>query len=113
MVVVWSHDQIKSIIKLLFDFLQTTFQDITSHKRVLDTVKERAEAQLQLSPKNKEITDTVKELEARHESLANTTKKSIENLEWLTDNMNSHQELCCSHAEWQKDMWEKLHSYTG
>ena len=79
----------------------------------MDTVKERAEAQLQISPKDEEVMEAVKEIELRHESLAATTKKNIEELEWLTDNLNVHQELTTSHSDWQKDMWEKLHSYTG
>ena len=88
-------------------------QDITSHKRVLDTVKERAGYLLQASPNNKDVTNAIQEIEQRHETLSANTKKNIEDLEWMTDNLSTHQELSASHADWQKMMWEKLHSHTG
>lgn len=80
---------------------------------MLDTVKERAGYLLQASPSNKDVMEAIKEVESRHEALAAKTRKNIEDLEWMTDNLSSHQDLCTTHAEWQKDMWEKLHSYTG
>ncbi|KAK8753231.1 hypothetical protein OTU49_003340, partial [Cherax quadricarinatus] len=91
--------------------LKTTLQDITSHKRVLDAVKERAGYLLQASPSNKDVMSAMEEVQHRHEKLALNTKKNIEDLEWMIDNLSTHQDLSASHAEWQKDMWEKLHSY--
>lgn len=93
--------------------LQTTLHDITSHKRVLDTIKERAGYLLQASPNNEEVLEAIKEVESRHEALASRTKANIEDLEWMIDRLTTHQDLSQSHADWQKDMWEKLHSYTG
>lgn len=76
-------------------------------------MKERASQLLQASPSNKEVTEAMKEVELRHEALAAKTKKNIEDLEWMTDNLTTHQDLSSSQAEWQKEMWDKLHSYTG
>lgn len=76
-------------------------------------MKERANQLLQASPSNKEVTEAMKEVEQRHEVLAAKTKKNIEDLEWMTDNLTTHQDLSSSQAEWQKEMWDKLHSYTG
>lgn len=80
---------------------------------MLDTVKERASHLVQASPGNKDVMEAMKEVEQRHEALAAKTKKNIEDLEWLTDSLTTHQDLSSSQAEWQKEMWEKLHSYTG
>lgn len=80
---------------------------------MLDTVKERAGHLLQASPSNKEVMEAMQEVELRHEALATKTKKNIEDLEWLTDSLTTHQDLFSTQAEWQKEMWEKLHSYTG
>lgn len=55
----------------------------------------------------------MKEVESRHDALAAKTKKNIEDLEWMTDSLTTHLDLSSSQAEWQKEMWEKLHSYTG
>lgn len=76
-------------------------------------MKERAGYLLQASPSNKDVMDAMAEVEARHEALAANTRKNIEELEWMTDNLSAHQELYATHQEWQKDMWEKLHSQTG
>lgn len=76
-------------------------------------MKERASQLLQASPSNKEVTEAMKEVELRHEALTAKTKKNIEDLEWMTDNLTTHQDLSSAQAEWQKEMWEKLHSYTG
>lgn len=96
-----------------FFSMQTTLQDITSHKRVLDAVKERAGYLLQASPSNKDVKQAMTDIESRHETLSAKTRKNIEDLEWMIDNLNAHQDLTSCHAEWQKDMWEKLHSHTG
>ena len=80
---------------------------------MLDTVKERANHLLQASPSNNEVMEAMEEVELRHDALATKTKKNIEDLEWLTDSLTSHQDLSSTQAEWQKEMWEKLHSYSG
>lgn len=80
---------------------------------MLDTIKERASYLLQASPKNEDVLEAIKEVESRHEALASRTKTNIEDLEWMIDRLTTHQDLSQSHADWQKDMWEKLHSYTG
>ncbi|CAL4067346.1 unnamed protein product, partial [Meganyctiphanes norvegica] len=92
--------------------MKSLLQDITCHKRALDNVSERSSYLLQSNPTNKEVQEAVKDIESRHETLAVTTRKSIEELEWLTDSLNSHNDLTEGHADWQKDMWEKLHALT-
>lgn len=76
-------------------------------------MKERAGHLLQASPSNKEVMEAMQEVELRHEALATKTKKNIVDLEWLTDSLTTHQDLFSTQAEWQKEMWEKIHSYTG
>ncbi|KAK3865215.1 hypothetical protein Pcinc_029165 [Petrolisthes cinctipes] len=91
---------------------KTALHDITSHKRVMDSIKERAGYLLEASPNNKDVMEAIEEVESRHEALASRTKTNIEDLEGMIDRLTTHQDLSLSHADWQKDMWEKLHSYT-
>lgn len=80
----------------------------------MDTIQEKAGLlQQQRSTSDSTAMEAVKDIEQRHDQLAANSRKSIEDLEWLAENLTVHQELCAGQAEWQKDMWDRLHAQTG
>lgn len=79
----------------------------------METVKDRSSVLIQANLENEEVLEKYKELEARHGTLTSNLKKNVEEVDWMIDNLNMHQDLASSHAEWQKEMWEKLHTCTG
>lgn len=94
---------------------KTTQQEIVSHKRIIEAVTEKAQGLLQLTNDdnvNQEIQETVKNINKRYKSLVKNVQKAIARLEESLEIYQQFSDLQKAYQDYQKQLWDKLSSYT-
>lgn len=93
---------------LLF-LLQTSLQEVLSHKRILEMLSEKASA---LDSGAGELA-VVQGISERYERLVDRLLRTITQLEDSLDVFQQFTELAKTHQDIQKQLWDRLSSYTG
>lgn len=89
--------------------LQTTLQEVLSHKRVLEMLTEKASA---LDSDGGELA-TVQGIGKRYEQLVDRLLTTITQLEDSLDVFQQFTDLTKTHQDYQKQLWDRLSSLTG
>lgn len=89
--------------------LQTTLQEVLSHKRVLEMLTEKASA---LDSDGAELA-TVQGIGKRYEQLVDRLLTTITQLEDSLDVFQQFTDLTKTHQDYQKQLWDRLSSLTG
>ena len=95
---------------------KTHLQDVLSHKRQIETLKERARSLVGDAPQskeNQEIQRTINDISQRYDLLCGGLQGSILHSEWLLDVLQQHHDLEKAHTDWQQQSWLQLNSNTG
>lgn len=99
---------------------KTFLQDVTSHKRQVEALKERARSLVEdLSTSvgqgkdNKEIQKTIDDIGKRYDQLTAGLTGGIAHSEWLLDVLQQHLDLEKAQSDWQQQAWVQLNSNAG
>lgn len=98
---------------------KTYFQDVSSHKRQLEALKERARSlvgDLSTGSQPKESQDvqkTIDDISKRYDVLSAGLQGSISHSEWLLDVLQEHQDFEKTQSDWQQQAWVQLNSNSG
>ncbi len=97
---------------------KTHLQDVSSHKRQIETLKERARSLIDDLPasqpkERQDVQKTIDDINRRYDSLSSGLQSSIANSEWLLDVLQDHQDLEKTQADWQTQSWSQLNSNAG
>lgn len=94
---------------------KTTQQEILSHKRIIEAVSEKAQMLVKL-PNNeagsKEVEETVKSISKRYKNLVKNIQKAITRMEESLEVYQQFTDLQKSHQDYQKQLWDRLTSYS-
>jgi nesprin-1 len=87
---------------------------VLSHKRVIETVGEKAQALAQASSYGgNDVLGTVESIGKRYEELVNNFLVGITMLEESLDAFTLFQDLQKAHQDYQKQLWDRLSVYSG
>ena len=98
---------------------RTHLQDVQSHKRQVEALKERArnlvgDAPSASQPKeHQDILKTIGDISRRYDVLCAALQTSIGHSEWLLDVLQQHHDLEKAQSDWQQQAWAQLNSNTG
>ena len=99
---------------------KTFLQDVTSHKRQVEALKERARSLVEdlatsvsQVKDNKEIQKTIDDIGKRYDQLTNGLNSGIAHSEWLLDVLQQHLDLEKAQSDWQQQAWVQLNSNAG
>ncbi|VEN42511.1 unnamed protein product, partial [Callosobruchus maculatus] len=93
---------------------KTTYQEILSHKRIIEGVTEKAQALIQLTTnkeKASEVEQTVRSINSRYQDLSKIAQSNIKQLEDCLDVYQQFYDLHKVQQDNQKQLWDKLNSY--
>lgn len=94
---------------------KTTQQEVLSHKRIIESVTEKAQVLLQLTNDeqgNQEVQETVKSINKRYKNLVKNTQKAIARLEESLEIYQQFSDLQKAYQDYQKQLWDRLATYT-
>ena len=93
---------------------KSVVQDISAHKRYLESVNEKGAAVISSSPNapTEEIQESIASVNERYDSLLENMKITVSKMEEAIDFIQQYQDLEKGHQDWQKQMWDKLSVYT-
>ena len=93
---------------------KTVMQDITAHKRYIESVNEKGAAVINSNPNApaEEIQESITNVNYRYDTLLDGMKTTILKMEEAIDFIQQYQDLQKGHQDWQKQMWDKLSVYT-
>jgi nesprin-1 len=100
---------------------KTFLQDVLTHKRQVEALKERARSLVEDLPssavgqpkESQDVQRTIDDITNRYEILTNGLQGSILNSEWLLDVLQQHHDLEKAQSDWQQQAWLQLNSNTG
>ena len=95
---------------------QTTHQEILSHKRVVESISDKANILVQTSTAPADIKNKVATVCQRYEQLSEASSKALLNLEQMLDVYVQIFDLQEAFKEYQKQQWDELTScsdFTG
>ena len=94
--------------------LKTCLQDVTSHKRFIENINEKAAVVINTNPNapSEEIQEMLELVNERYQTLKDNLTSSVNNMEEAVEVIQQYQELERTHQDWQKQMWDKLSVYT-
>lgn len=99
---------------------KTFLQDVLTHKRQVEGLKERARSIVEDLPssagqakESQDVQRTIGDITNRYEILTSGLQGSIANSEWLLDVLQQHQDLEKAQTDWQQQAWLQLNSNTG
>lgn len=87
-----------------------------AHKRIIDSISEKANALSHATQGPSDIQDKVKIVEQRYSNLLDASQRGIAHLEALVDVYQQFSDLQKAYQEYQKQQWEKLNhlsDYSG
>jgi len=99
--------------------LQTTLQEMLSHKRVVEAVKEKARALMGAAEaatgeaQLEEARDAAAKVASRYERLVDAWLVAITQLEEALDTLTHFSDVHKALVEYQHSLWERLSSYKG
>lgn len=91
-------------------------QEITAHKRIIETVFEKANALVPVSQAPSNIEEKVASVNQRYEKLFDISLKGLNNLEVLSEVFQQFYDLQKLFKDYQKEQWDRLagyNDYTG
>lgn len=93
---------------------KATMQEISSHKRIIETVIEKATVLLQQNaPSNAdEVQATIKNINQRYENLSQNCAKLLSQLDNAIDVFQQFSDLQKSQLDHQKNLWDRLSGYS-
>lgn len=99
---------------------KTHLQDVLSHKRQMESLKERAKSLVDdaaftfVQPQeSQDIQKTIGDISRRYDVLSTGLQGSIANSEWLLDVLQEHQDLEKAQSDWQQQAWAQLNANAG
>ena len=94
--------------------LKSIVQDISSHKRLVEAVNEKAAAVISSSQtcNAEEIQDAINSINERFNNISGKMDETILMMEEAVEYILHYQSLQKTHHDWQKQMWDKLSVYT-
>ena len=99
---------------------KTHLQDVLSHKRQMESLKERARslvddlaAGVSQPRESQEVQKTIDGISRRYDVLTTGLQGSIANSEWLLDVLQEHQDLEKAQSDWQEQAWAQLNANAG
>lgn len=99
---------------------KTFLQDVLTHKRQVEALKERARSLVEDLPssvgqpkESQDVQRTIGDITNRYEILTNGLQGAIANSEWLLDVLQQHHDLEKAQSDWQQQAWLQLNSNTG
>ncbi|KAJ8930094.1 hypothetical protein NQ314_017138, partial [Rhamnusium bicolor] len=93
---------------------KTTYQEILSHKRVIEGVTEKAQTLVQLTnskEKTAEVEESIKSINDRYQNLSKSAQGNIKQLEACLDIYQQFYDLHKAQQDNQKQLWDKLNGY--
>ncbi|KAI4462171.1 muscle-specific protein [Holotrichia oblita] len=94
---------------------RTTYQEIISHKKVIDGITEKANAVMQLTSNKAqagEVEVNIKAINQRYQNLVKKSEEIMKQIENCTDVYQQFYDMQKEHQEYQKQLWEKLTAYS-
>lgn len=93
---------------------KSNLQDIVAHKRIIEAVNDKAAAILQISgaPNAGEIQKTVEDVNGRYNALVQNCSSLIGRLENAIDVYQQFNDMQKVQQDYQKNLWDRLASYT-
>ncbi|KAK9694281.1 Spectrin repeat [Popillia japonica] len=94
---------------------KTTYQEIISHKKVIDGITEKANAVMQLTSNKAqagEVEVNIKAINQRYQNLVKKSEEIMKQIENCTDVYQQFYDMQKEHQEYQKQLWEKLTAYS-
>lgn len=94
---------------------KATYQEVLSHKRIIEAVTDKAQVLLQLTTDEQgkqDVQDTVNSINQRYKDLVQNTQKAILKLEESLDIYQQFSDLQKSYQDYQKQLWDRLSTYT-
>jgi nesprin-1 len=90
--------------------MKTTQQEVSSHKRFIESVNEKGAAVVQANPHAaaEEVQGAIEGINDKYDELQENIKKNVSMLENVIESIQQHQDLKKAFQDWQKDMWDKL-----
>ena len=99
---------------------KTFLQDVLTHKRQVEGLKERARSLVEDLPgsigqpkESQDVQRTIGDMTNRYEILTTGLQGSIANSEWLLDVLQQHHDLEKAQTDWQQQSWLQLNSNAG
>ncbi|XP_071454862.1 muscle-specific protein 300 kDa-like [Hetaerina americana] len=92
---------------------KTNLQEVLSHKRIIESLNEKAQALSQLRGTQADIPKAADQINKRYEKLVNNYLVTITALEESLDATQQFQDLQKLYQDIQKQLWERLSSYSG
>ncbi|KAL0110413.1 hypothetical protein PUN28_013801 [Cardiocondyla obscurior] len=92
--------------------LKTLHQEILAHKRLVESISEKANALVQVTQVPPDVHEKVVSVLKRYEKLVDTSQKGISNLEALLDIFQQFHDLQKAYQDYQKRQWERLANYS-
>lgn len=99
---------------------KTHLQDVASHKRPVEALKERARLLVDGSTHSpqqpepaRDVKKTIDDISQRYETLSATLNASIANSEWLLSVIQQHHDLEKAQDDWQQQAWLQLNAISG
>jgi nesprin-1 len=94
--------------------LKSVVQDISSHKRHVEAINEKAAAVISSNQScvAEEIQESINDINDRFKNISAKMDETISIMEGAIEYMQHFQDLQKSHQDWQKQMWDKLSVYT-
>ncbi|KAF5292004.1 hypothetical protein FQA39_LY14121 [Lamprigera yunnana] len=93
---------------------KAALQEISSYKRIIEGVAEKAKTVAQLSGGGKEdnIDENIKSINDRYQTLLSNAQNGIKQLEQFLDVYQQFYDLQKTHQDFQKQLWDKLENYS-
>lgn len=99
---------------------KTFLQDVLTHKRQVEGLKERARSLVEDLPgsggqpkESQDVQRTIDDITNRYDILTSALQGSIANSEWLLDVLQQHHDLEKAQTDWQQQAWLQLNSNAG
>lgn len=94
---------------------KTALQEIVSYKRIIEGITVKAQNLLQLTAdkdKPAEVEETIKSIKNRYQNLVENANQNIQQLENCLDVYQQFYDLQKAQEQYQKQLWEKLASFS-
>lgn len=94
---------------------KTALQEIVSHKRVIENVTAKAQSLVQLTndaEKTAEVASNIESINNRYQALVKNAQDNIQKLEDCLEVYQQFYDLQKTHEDYQKQLWEKLSSFS-
>ena len=103
-----------SDVKAKLTKMKNCQQDISSHKRFIENINERAAAVISMNPNapSEEIKEMLDLINERYHNLKDNMNSTLSNLDDAVEVIQQYHDLQRTHQDWQKLMWDKLTVYT-